>query len=151
MMHVLKTNQPNSCAHVNQHTCCVQSVLIFHSLLKHVFHKYALSSVEVEHTLTFKHIFQVSPYKRVNVTYALYVYEGATVVLPTATVEFRQRLDQTGEHMPGDNCPSSFLVSNTTTIWGQLTANDAHMLIGTGDFKKKEHINTLLLSFSLFE
>ena len=74
-------------------------------------------------------------------TYALYVYEGATVVLPTATVELRQRLDQTGEHMPGDNCPSSFLVNSTTTIWGQLTANNAHILIGTGDFKQKENIN----------
>ena len=83
-------------------------------------------------------MFQVSPYRRVNVTYALYVYEGANVVWPTATVEFRLRLDQTAEHMPGPSCPSSFLMDSTRTIWGQLTANNAHLLIGTGDFTQKE-------------
>ena len=94
-------------------------------------------------------MFQVSPYRRVNMTYALYVYEGANVVLPTATVEFRQRLDQSGEHMPGDNCPASFLVSNTRTIWGQLTANSAHLLIGTGEYIQEKQ--TLLKALHQFQ
>ena len=121
----------------SSHFCSVYYMFTFHCLclFKNIFHKCGpLVFKEIEHTLTLEIcIFQISPYKRVNVTYALYVYEGATFELPTATVEFRVPLDQTG--WPGDNCPSSFLISSTRTIWGQLTANNAHILIGTGDFK----------------
>ncbi len=65
----------------------------------------------------------VSPYKRVNMTWAPYVYENATFVLPTATVEFRKTASKS---YPTLTIPSVF------KIWGILDGQNAHLLVGHG-------------------
>ncbi|XP_077861759.1 uncharacterized protein LOC144342564 [Saccoglossus kowalevskii] len=74
----------------------------------------------------------VSPYKRVNVTYAPYIYENATFKLPSATVEFRPSFDW-NEVTDVDSCHSDMLISAVDTIWGILDGSNAHLLIATGE------------------
>lgn len=77
--------------------------------------------------------FQTSAYKRANMTYHLFLYEGATWILPKATVEFREVLDEAGRGIRSDACPSGLLNSNFVKIWGTVIGDKAHLLIATGD------------------
>ena len=65
----------------------------------------------------------VSPYKRVNMTWAPYVYANATLVLPHATVEFRKTASKM---YPSLTIPSLF------KIWGFIDGQNAHLLVGHG-------------------
>lgn len=65
----------------------------------------------------------VSPYKRVNMTWAPYVYQNATFVLPFATVEFRKTASKS---YPALTIPSLY------RIWGILDGQNAHLLVGHG-------------------
>ena len=64
-----------------------------------------------------------SEYRRINVTWAPLVYEGATFVLPNGTVEFRraENLSYT------DIKRSSFL-----KFWGIVLGFKAHLMVGYG-------------------
>jgi len=64
-----------------------------------------------------------SEYKRINVTWAPLVYEGATFVLPNGTVEFR-RAENLGYP---DIKRSSFL-----KFWGIVLGFKAHLMVGYG-------------------
>ncbi|XP_038052472.1 uncharacterized protein LOC119725183 [Patiria miniata] len=84
--------------------------------------------VAPNHTLD---INKVSPYKRLNVTWAPYIYENASFILPPATIEFRQSFDWT-QFYPQAACPSSMLISSHVSIWGTLDGSRAHLLVGSG-------------------
>ena len=60
------------------------------------------------------------------------VFEQATIILPTATVEFRPPLDQHGMGMTATACPQNVLSSNNRRIWGTVVGDNAHVLIGSG-------------------
>ena len=81
-------------------------------------------------------MFKVSPYKRVNMTWLPYIYEQATLILPSATFEVRQSLDEVGLGINTHACASSNLKlnSNVRTIWGALDGHRAHLLIGEGEY-----------------
>ncbi|KAI8481431.1 hypothetical protein Bbelb_408050 [Branchiostoma belcheri] len=79
------------------------------------------------HTL---HITEVSPYKRANITWAPYIYENATLILPTATIELRQPFDESQYN--SDNCANSRLRSAEVKIWGTLDSSQAHVIVGSG-------------------
>ena len=64
-----------------------------------------------------------SEYRRINVTWAPLVYEGATFVLPNGTVEFR-RAENLGYP---DIKRSSFL-----KFWGIVSGFKAHLMVGYG-------------------
>ena len=64
-----------------------------------------------------------SEYRRINVTWAPLVYEGATFVLPNGTVEFR-RAENLGYP---DITRSSFL-----KFWGIVLGFKAHLMVGYG-------------------
>ena len=64
-----------------------------------------------------------SEYRRINVTWAPLVYEGATFVLPNGTVEFR-RAENLGYP---DIKRSSFL-----KFWGMVLGFKAHLMVGYG-------------------
>ena len=64
-----------------------------------------------------------SEYRRINVTWAPLVYEGATFVLPNGTVEFR-RAENLGYP---DIKRSSFL-----KFWGIVLGFKAHLMVGYG-------------------
>ena len=64
-----------------------------------------------------------SEYRRINVTWAPLVYEGATFVLPNGTVEFR-RAENFGYP---DIKRSSFL-----KFWGIVLGFKAHLMVGYG-------------------
>lgn len=78
-------------------------------------------------------VLQSSAYRRANMTYHLFLYEGATWILPEATVEFREVLDEAGRGIRSDACPSGLLNSNFIKIWGTVIGDKAHLLIATGD------------------
>lgn len=78
-------------------------------------------------------LLQSSAYRRANMTYHLFLYEGATWILPEATVEFRDVLDEAGRGIRSDACPSGLLNSNFIKIWGTVIGDKAHLLIATGD------------------
>ena len=64
-----------------------------------------------------------SEYRRINVTWAPLVYEGATFVLPNGTVEFRR-----AENLSyPDIKRSSFL-----KFWGIVLGFKAHLMVGYG-------------------
>ena len=65
----------------------------------------------------------MSEYRRINVTWAPLVYEGATFVLPNGTVEFR-RAENLGYP---DIKRSSFL-----KFWGMVLGFKAHLMVGYG-------------------
>lgn len=65
----------------------------------------------------------VSPYKRVNMTWAPFVYQAATFVLPYATVEFRQT---------GSKQYPSLTIPSLYKIWGIMDGQNAHLLVGHG-------------------
>ena len=67
-------------------------------------------------------------------TYHLFLYETATWILPDATVEFREVLDEAGRGIRSDACPSRFLNSNSVKLWGTVIGDKAHLLIATGKF-----------------
>jgi hypothetical protein len=69
---------------------------------------------------------QVSPYKRVNMTWFPVIYEEAKLILPPAWYEIRSPLAD------GGTCAASYLVSAVRQIWGSLIGNDAHVIIGSG-------------------
>ncbi|XP_066271773.1 uncharacterized protein [Branchiostoma lanceolatum] len=79
------------------------------------------------HTL---HITEVSPYKRANITWAPYIYENATLILPTATIELRQPFDESQYN--SDNCATARLRSSEVKIWGILDSSQAHVIVGSG-------------------
>ena len=79
-----------------------------------------------------------------NITWAPYIYEDATFILPTATVEFRQSFDWSELQAA---CPSSMVISSHVTIWGTLIGSNAHLLIGSG----KQEAVLLYNSFDLGE
>ncbi|KAK2190044.1 hypothetical protein NP493_91g04021 [Ridgeia piscesae] len=64
-------------------------------------------------------------------TVAIYVYENATLVLPPAVVDFRQRFDQAALDVP-QACPATDLVSSQVKIWGRLIGDKAHLLVSKG-------------------
>ena len=64
-----------------------------------------------------------SEYRRINVTWAPLVYEGATFILPNGTVEFR-RAENLGYP---DIKRSSFL-----KFWGMVLGFKAHLMVGYG-------------------
>lgn len=78
-------------------------------------------------------LLQSSAYRRANMTYHLFLYEGATWILPEATVEFREVLDEAGRGIRSDACSSGLLNSNFIKIWGTVLGDKAHLLIATGD------------------
>ncbi|PIK55159.1 Tenascin-X [Apostichopus japonicus] len=76
-----------------------------------------------------------STYKRINVTWAPYIYEGAHFVLPPAILELRAPVDwsqYTHRRKESIACPSSMVRSSTVTIWGALDGSQSHLLIGPG-------------------
>lgn len=80
--------------------------------------------------------FKVAQYERANVTYEVYLYEGATWITPEATLEFRQPLDQRGMGMSttATSCPSSQLRSSSGRFYGTLDSFKTHILVSTGTF-----------------
>ena len=64
-----------------------------------------------------------SEYKRINVTWAPYVYQDATLVLPNGTFEIRQ-----AESLSYPALARSSQVS----IWGRVLGNKAHFMVGYG-------------------
>lgn len=78
--------------------------------------------------------FQVSQYRRANVTYEVFLYEGATWILPESILEFRENLDQKGIGMADSTyaCTSSVLKQTSSRIWGTVVGNKAHVLVSTG-------------------
>ena len=64
-----------------------------------------------------------SEYKRINVTWAPYVYESATFVLPNGTVEIRR-----AESLSYPNIQRSSQVS----FWGIVLGFKAHLMVGYG-------------------
>ena len=74
----------------------------------------------------------MSQYRHVNMTVAIYVYENATLVLPPAVVDFRQRFDQAALDVP-QACPATDLVSSQVKIWGRLIGDKAHLLVSKGE------------------
>ena len=70
---------------------------------------------------------------RHNVTYTPYIFNDAIWRLPTATVEFREPLDERTTMGNTDNCLTSYLRSATySTVWGEMQAERAHLLIAEG-------------------
>lgn len=78
---------------------------------------------------------QVSQYRRTNITYELFLYEGATWVLPESTVEFREVLDQGahGMNTGSTSCPTSMLRATSGHLWGIIDGRKAQLLISTGN------------------
>ena len=77
--------------------------------------------------------FQVSQYRRANVTYEIYLYEDATWILPESIVEFREVLDQPGIGMSNTYaCSSSYLRATSSHLWGTVVGDKAHLLVSTG-------------------
>ena len=64
-----------------------------------------------------------SEYKRINVTWAPFVYENATFILPNGTVEIRR-----AESL---NYPS-IQRSSQVTFWGIVLGFKAHLMVGYG-------------------
>ena len=85
---------------------------------------------------------QSSKYRRANVTYHPFIYKDATWILPEATVEFRQSLDEHGKGMSSLACSSTYLNSNTVKIWGTVIGNLAHLLVSTGKYTKQKKQTT---------
>ena len=75
----------------------------------------------------------VSPYRRINITFAPYIYQEAKWILPKAMVEFRQPLDEKSKGMSSSACDSGLLRNKNHNIWGTMSARKAHILIGTGN------------------
>lgn len=82
----------------------------------------------------------VSNYKRINVTWAPYVYQGATLVLPNGTFEIRK-----AENL---SYPSELVRSSHVSIWGQVVGTKAHFLVGHGASVKFESSAPRLLQFA---
>lgn len=74
----------------------------------------------------------MNEYGRANVTYHPYIYEGATWILPDATVEFRESLDERDKGISSTACTSGFLNSNTVKIWGTVQGDLADLLVASG-------------------
>ena len=75
----------------------------------------------------------MSLYHRANITYELYLYEGATWILPESVVEFRAALDQPGIGMSNSYaCSSSYLRGTSSYLWGTVVGDKAQLLISTG-------------------
>ena len=83
----------------------------------------------------------VSPYKRVNMTWAPFVYPNATLVLPYATVEFRKTASKL---YPSLTIPSLY------KIWGILDGQNAHLLVGHGGTLQFELSSKRFLRYSCF-
>lgn len=65
----------------------------------------------------------VSTYRRVNVTWAPYIYSEASFILPNATVEFRAT--KSLEY-------PSLTRSSSVDFWGRVVGNLGHLLVGFG-------------------
>ena len=65
-------------------------------------------------------------------TWGPLVYEDATLILPHATVEFRQSLDQRSIGITDGVCEATFLTPDVTRIWGELVGHRSHLLVATG-------------------
>ena len=77
---------------------------------------------------------QVAEHQRHNVTYTPVIFNDATWILPTATVEFREPLDENGAMSNSDNCNAAYLRTATySTIWGEMQAERAHLLVAEGN------------------
>lgn len=66
----------------------------------------------------------MAEYKRINVTWAPYVYQDATLVLPNGTFEIRQ-----AENL---SYPAALARSSQVSFWGQVVGNKAHFMVGYG-------------------
>ena len=76
---------------------------------------------------------QEDAYQRHNVTYTPYIFNDAVWIMPTATVEFREPLDERTDMANADNCLTAFLRPATySTVWGEMQAHRAHLLIAEG-------------------
>ena len=84
--------------------------------------------------MVFLFFLQVSRYRHANITYEVYLYEGATWILPESVVEFREPLDQKGLGMEDSAyaCTSSVLKTSSSRLWGTVVGNKAHLLVSTG-------------------
>lgn len=94
---------------------------------------FVMVMIQKKRTTKIALLLQSSAYRRANMTYHLFLYEGATWILPEATVEFREVLDEAGRGIRSDACPSGLLNSNFMKIWGTVMGDKAHLLIATGD------------------
>ena len=65
-------------------------------------------------------------------TYHPFIYKESTWILPEATVEFRESLDEKGKGMSSSACTSAYLNSNTVKIWGTVVGDLAHLLVSSG-------------------
>ena len=79
-----------------------------------------------------------SEYKRINVTWAPFIYENATLVLPNGTVEIRR--------------PESLVYPNLARgshvkFWGLVLGFKAHLMIGTGALVSFETSSSRYLNF----
>ena len=68
-------------------------------------------------------IIGTSEYHRINVTWAPIVYEGATIILPNGTLEFRR-----AESL---SYPS-LVRSSQVQFWGRVIGDRAHLMVGHG-------------------
>ncbi|XP_052779121.1 uncharacterized protein LOC128216566 [Mya arenaria] len=77
---------------------------------------------------------EVSQYRRTNISYEVFLYEGATWVWPDSTVEFRRTLDQRalGMDTGATSCSSSILRTTSGRIWGNIDGTKSHLLVSTG-------------------
>lgn len=64
-----------------------------------------------------------SEYRRINITWAPYIYKGGTLMLPNGTVEFRQA--ESLEY-------NKFTRSSHVSIWGRVDGRKAHLMVGYG-------------------
>ena len=76
-------------------------------------------------------------HQRHNVTYTPVIFNDAVWILPTATVEFREPLDENSAMSNSDSCNSAYLRPATySTVWGEMQAERAHLLIAEGTHLK---------------
>ena len=82
-------------------------------------------------------------------TYTPYIYNGATWILPNATVEFREPLSN---QAIGASCASGYLRSAVyTTIWGYMDAHRAQVLVATGKFVSQDVQSSCVYNLNLFD
>ncbi|XP_033745593.1 uncharacterized protein LOC117331107 [Pecten maximus] len=75
---------------------------------------------------------ETTQHRRANVTYLLFLYKNATWILPDATVEFRESLNEVSQGISSSACSSSYLNSNTVKIWGTVVGDKANLLLASG-------------------